>query len=45
MGVSSELEGDHLVIEFPDEVARTHFRDWLTESFAKAAQGYKTMWP
>ncbi len=43
--MSSEIKGEHLVIEFPDERTRVQFQDWLTAAFAEAAQGYRTMWP
>jgi hypothetical protein len=32
-------------IEFPDNLRRTFFLEWLKEANAKAAKGAKTMWP
>ena len=45
LDVSSKISGEHLIIEFPDGRSRVQFHGWLTDAFAKAAEGYKTMWP
>ena len=42
---TSQFSDEGMTIEFPNEVARSHFYKWLTETFAKAEHGYNTMWP
>ena len=40
-----QFNGQSLLVEFPDEPARSKFRTWLAATNAKAEQGYKTMSP